>query len=162
MIRTLTIIYATGTGHTEFVVDTVIAVVAETCPGVRLVKQRAEISKPDDMMKGDALLLACGTWNTNNVEGQLSPFMFDLLTVRGAKEDLKGMPAAAIGLGDARYFYTAKAADRLTEYLQTHHAKIMLPALKVVNDPFDQAAKIRVWAKEFAVKIASLPVTPAS
>ncbi|MBP7114560.1 MAG: flavodoxin domain-containing protein [Candidatus Peribacteraceae bacterium] len=162
MIRTLTIIYATGTGHTEFVVDTVMAVLAQSCPDVRLVKQRAEISTPEDMMKGDALLLACGTWNTNNIEGQLSPFMYDFLTVRGAKEDLKGMPSAAIGLGDQRYFFTAKAADKLTEYLQTHHATIMLPALKVINDPFDQAAKIRAWAKEFAVKIATLPVTPAS
>ncbi len=159
MIRTLTIIYTTGTGHTEFVVDTVIAALAGFCPNVRIAKQRAEISKPEDMMKGDALLLACGTWNTNNAEGMLSPYMHDLLVVRAAKEDLKGMPTAVIGLGDERYFFTAKAADRMVDYCGTHNAKLLLPALKIINEPFDQTPKIQAWTKEFVAKISVLPVT---
>ncbi len=157
MIRTLTIIFTTGTGHTEFVVDTVIKALAIACPDIRITKQRAESSKPADMTKNDALLLACGTWNTNNVEGQLSPFMHDLLAVRGLKEDLKGIPAAAIGLGDDRYLFKAKAADKLTEYINSHNAKLLLPALKIINEPFEQTTKIIAWAKECANMMSELP-----
>ncbi len=159
MIRTLTIIYTTGTGHTEFVVDTVITALAVSNPDIRVIKQRAEISKPEDLTKSDALILACGTWNTNNVEGMLSPYMHDLLAVRATTEDLKGIPAAVIGLGDERYFFTAKAADRLMEYLSVHNAKVLLPALKIVNDPFDQTKKIQDWAKEFSSALSKLPAS---
>jgi len=159
MIRTLTIIYTTGTGHTEFVIDAVIATLAISCPTVRVTKQRAEISKPEDMHKSDALLLACGSWNTNNAEGMLSPYMHDLLVVRAAKEDLNGMPTAVIGLGDDRYFFTAKAADRMIDYCATHNGKLLLPALKIINEPFEQTAKIQAWTEEFATKISILPAT---
>ncbi len=159
MIPTLIIIYTTGTGHTEFVVDLVMTTLATLIPDLRIVKQRAESSTPEDLMKGSVLLLACGSWNTNNLEGQMSPFMHDLLAVRALKEDLKGMPAAVIGLGDDRYFFTAKAADRMADYCQTHNAKLLLPALKIINEPFDQEKKIVAWTKEFASKISDLPVT---
>jgi flavodoxin len=159
MIRTLTIIYATGTGHTEFVVDTVIAALAKSSPDLRIVKQRAEASKPEDVLKGDVLLLACGSWNTNNVEGMMSPYMHDFLAVRAAKEDLKKKPVAVIGLGDERYFFTAKSADRMVDYCTTHNGSLLLPALKIINEPFDQAPKIQTWAKEFAAKISALPVS---
>ncbi len=157
MIRTLTIIYTTASGHTEFVVDTVIAALATSCPDIRVIKQRAESSTPEDLTKSDALILASGTWNTNNIEGQLSPFMHDLLTVRASAVDLKGIPAAVIGLGDERYFFTAKAADRLTDYVKTHNAKLLLPALKIINEPFDQTKKILAWTQELSALITSLP-----
>lgn len=156
MIRTLSIIFTTGTGHTEFVVDTVISALATTCPDIRIIKQRAESSQPEDMTKSDALILACGTWNTNNVEGQPSPYMFDLLA-RSAKQELQGIPAAVIGLGDERYFFKARAADKLTEYLTAHHATIILPALKILNEPFEQAAKILAWSKELSNALSKLP-----
>lgn len=157
MIRTLSIIFTTGTGHTEFVVDTVIAALSSSVPDVRIIKQRAESSQPEDMIKSDALILACGTWNTNNVEGQPSPYMFDLL-VRSAKQELQGIPAAVIGLGDERYFFKARAADKLTEYLQSHQATILLPALKILNEPFEQTAKMIAWAKELSKALSKLPL----
>lgn len=157
MMRTLTIIFTTASGHTEFVVDTVTAALASLSPDLRIVRQRAETAKPEDLTKGSALLLACGTWNTNNVEGQLSPYMHELLIVRAAKEDLKKMPTAVIGLGDDRYFFTAKAADRMTEYCVSHNATLLLPALTIVNEPFDQVTKINAWAKEFSSALAKIP-----
>ncbi len=157
MTRTLTLLYSTSTGHTEFVVDTLCGALASIIPDLRIVRQRAEMSTPEDLQKSDILLLACGSWNTNNVEGQLQPHMYDLLTGRAADLDLKGMPAAAIGLGDDRYHFTARAAEKLTEYLTNHHAKILLPTLKIINEPFDQTAKIEAWAKELASAISKLP-----
>lgn len=159
MIRSLTIIYSTTTGNTEFVIDTIIEALASLCPNLRVTKQRAESSGAEDLQKGDAVLLACGSWNTNNTEGQLSPFMHEFITVKCAKEDLKGKPIAVIGLGDERYFFQARAGDKLGEYVTTHGGNLILPIFKVVNDPFDQTTKIQAWAKEFAKKLEALPAT---
>ncbi len=159
MTRALTIIYTTSSGHTEFVIDSVIDLLTKERKELRITKQRAELTKPEDLTKGDLLLLACGTWNTGNVEGQLQPYMHDLLMNKAAAIELKGMPAAAIGLGDERYHFTAKAAERLNDFLQSHGANVLLPALKIINEPFDQQKKIDAWAKEFSLAISKLPTT---
>jgi flavodoxin len=155
MIRTLTIIYASSTGHTEFVIDTLL----QTFIGrkdLHIVKQRAESSTPEDLRKSDLLLLACGSWNTGGPEGQMNPWMHTLL--EHAKDiDLNGMLAAAIGLGDERYFFTARAADLLTDFLTSHHARLLLPTLKIINDPYDQTKKILGWTEEFLKKLDEKP-----
>ena len=161
MNRSLTIIYSTSTGHTEFVVDALIAHLTEKRKDLHTVKQRAEVSKPEDLTKADILLLACGSWNTGNVEGQLQPYMYDLVNGRGQEADIKEKPAAAIGLGDERYHFTARAAEKLTEFLTQKQAKILLPTLKIVNDPFDQTAKVLSWADELLKQIDKLPSAPA-
>ena len=157
MNRSLSILFTTSSGHTEFVVDTLIDTLQKQSKDLHITKQRAELTKPEDLKKSDILLLACGTWNTGNVEGQLQPYMHDLLMNLCKDIDLTGIAAAAIGLGDERYHFTAKAADRLTDFLKTHNAKMLLPTLKIINEPFDQKKKIDVWAKEFATAIAKLP-----
>lgn len=157
MIRTLTIIYASSTGHTEFVIDTLINALSKE-KDIRITKQRAETSTPDNLEKADLLLLACGSWNTGGPEGQMNPWMHDLLLNKSAETNLKGVNAAAIGLGDERYHFTCRAADLLTEFLKNHGATLMLPTLKIINDPFDQAAKVTGWAIELLQKIDNLPV----
>ena len=47
------------------------------------------------------------------IEGQLNPYMWVLLQDKAKNLDLAGKPCACIGLGDHRYFYTARAADHL-------------------------------------------------
>lgn len=158
-MRSLSVIYSTASGHTEFVVDTLVHALGAAHKDLRISKQRAELSKPEDLSKADILVLACGSWNTGNIEGQLSPYMFDLLINRAADVDLQKMPAAAIGLGDERYFYTARAAEKLTEFLTDHHATILLPTLKIINEPFDQVSKIEAWCKELSTKINALPAS---
>ncbi len=156
LMRSLSIIYASTTGHTEFVVDTLIEALTALVKDLRIVKQRAEQTQPEHLAKADMLLLACGSWNTGNVEGQLSPFMYELVG-KSDDIDLKDKPVAAIGLGDERYYYTAKAADRLTDFLKSRGAKLLVPGLKIINDPFDQTPKIQAWAKELAIAIRKLP-----
>lgn len=157
MNHSISVIYSTATGHTEFVIDVLIKELAKELPTSRIIKQRAEVTQPSDLKKSDVLILACGSWNTGNVEGQLSPYMHDLLTVRAVSEDLKGIFAAAIGLGDERYFYTARSAEKLTDYLKDHGASLLIPTLKIINDPFDQEKKIATWTQELAKKINALP-----
>ena len=157
MNRSVTLLYSTSTGHTEFVIDAVIGALGKEMKDLRIIKQRAEVSKPEDLKKADLLLLACGSWNTGNIEGQLQPYMEDLLHVRSSDIDLKGKPSAAIGLGDDRYHFTARAAEKLTDYLTSHGATLLLPTLKIINEPFDQTKKIELWTKEFIAAIDKLP-----
>lgn len=162
MNRSLSIIFTTSSGHTEFVVDTLIDALQTLNKDLHITKQRAELTKPDDLKKSDMLLLACGSWNTGNVEGQLQPYMHELLMNQAKDIDLTGIVAAAIGLGDERYHFTCKAADRLTDFLKTHNAKLLLPTLKIINEPFDQTKKIETWAKEFSAAISKIPARSAA
>lgn len=159
MQKTLSVIYASTSGHTEYVVDTLIAALEAKNKDIRIVKQRAERTTAEDLLKSDVTLLACGSWNTNNVEGQLSPYMFELLMKTAAALDLKGQPCAAIGLGDERYFFTAKAAEHLANYLKNHNGKVLLPTLKIVNEPYGQEDKVRTWANELFTQIDKLPAS---
>ena len=63
------IIFTTSTGNTEHVVG-VLRKSLES-KGISVSSQLAEESKPEDLLKGDILILACGTWNTGGSEGQL-------------------------------------------------------------------------------------------
>jgi flavodoxin len=152
------VVYASSTGHTEFVIDELIATLGAELKDSRIVKQRAELTKPEDLMSPDVLVLACGSWNTGNVEGQLNPHMHDLLLTRSPEVTLAGKPVAAIGLGDERYHFTARAAEKLTTWLTAKQGSLLLPTLKVINEPFDQKPKVQAWAKELADKISALPL----
>lgn len=157
MESTISVIYSTATGHTEHVVNVLTEILSKEFPVARITKQKAEMTKPEDLRKSNVLILACGSWNTGNVEGQLSPYMHDLLTVRAVGENLEGIHAAAIGLGDDRYYFTARAAEKLTEFLAGHGASMLLPTLKVINDPYGQEEKVESWAKELITAIKKLP-----
>ncbi len=158
MLRSAYIVYSSSTGHTEFVVDTLIDWLQKNSRDLRVVKQRAEKTTEADLLAGDILILACGSWNTGNSEGQLSPFMFDLLINRVKTIDLGGKPATAIGLGDERYFFTCKAVDHLTDFLKNHNANLFLPPLKIINDPYDQEEKVTRWSEALLAQIDKLPL----
>lgn len=162
MNRTLTIVYASTSGHTEHVVDVLIDLLNEKEKTLRVIKQRAEVTKPEDMEKADVLLLAASTWNTGNVEGQLNPHMHELLMNRAAAANLAGKPMAAIGLGDERYFFTAKAADRLTDYIKNRQANPIQHTLKIINEPYGQEEKIKIWGNELLTQIAATPLKKIS
>lgn len=143
------IIFASTSGHTEFVVDTLIAFLHERAPEMQTEKQRVERANADDLAKGDVLILASSTWNTGSVEGQLNPHMFTFLRERAKDADLRGKKVAVIGLGDERYFYTARAFEHLEEYVKTRGGNFLLPGLKIVNEPYGQEEKIRAWGEKF-------------
>jgi flavodoxin len=74
--------------------------------------------------------------------------MWVLLQEKAKNLDLAGKPCACIGLGDDRYFYKDRAADLLQSYVKRHDGQLVLPTLKVINEPYGQEEKVRVWAKE--------------
>ncbi len=141
----LHILYASTAGHTEFVVDRVIERLNERNPSLVLSRVRADSATPDDVTKGDVLLLASGTWNTGGIEGQLNPYLHFLLRQKAAGIDLKGKRVAVIALGDRRYRYTAKSRDHLVEFVQTHGGEVLGEPLVIVNEPYGQESAIDAW-----------------
>ena len=146
-MSSLTIVYASTSGHTEYVVDTLAQFLQEK--GISTItKQIAEKTQAEDLLKGDLLLLASSTWNTGNVEGQLNPHMYALLLDRAKSVDLKGKKVAVIGLGDERYFYTANSVNHLKEFVASHAGTLILDPLKIVNEPYGQEKKVQEWGSK--------------
>lgn len=145
----LHIIYASTSGHTAFVIETLAAWLKQHSSSVTVSSVRAELAQSEDFLKGDVLMLASSTWNTGGPEGQLNPHMFALLE-RAATVDLKGKKVAVIGLGDDRYRYTAKAADHLIEFVRAHHGEVIEPVLRIINEPYTQEKKVQEWASLLA------------
>jgi flavodoxin I len=145
--RILHIVFASTSGHTAYVVDALIDSLKST-PGWEIEETVAEKAQPQDLLSGDVLLLASATWNTGGTEGQLNPHMWALLEDKAKTLDLAGKPCACIGLGDHRYFYTARAADHLQHYIDAHHGRLIVPTLKIINEPYGQEEAVRDWGKQ--------------
>ena len=146
--RLLHIVFASTSGHTEYVVDALVESLKSITPGWEIEETMAEKTQPQDLLSGDVLLLASSTWNTGSIEGQLNPHMWTLLRDRAKSLDLARRPCACIGLGDHRYFYTARAADHLQHYVNAHHGLLIVPALKIVDEPYGQEEAVRVWGRQ--------------
>jgi flavodoxin I len=144
----LHIVFASTSGHTEYVVDALIDSLKSIAPGWEMEETRSETAQPKDLLSGDVLLLASATWNTGGSEGQLNPYMWVLLHDKAKTLDLAGKPCACIGLGDHRYFYTARAADHLQHYVEAHHGRLIVPTLKIIDEPYGQEEAVRVWGKQ--------------
>lgn len=113
--------------------------------------QRVELAKPEDLLKGDILILASSTWNTGGPEGQLNPHMHAFVHGLAKTADLKGKSVAVIGLGDERYFYTALAKEHLETFVKTHGGQLLEPSLTIINEPYGQEEKIKEWAKRLVI-----------
>ena len=125
--RSLHIVFASTSGHTQYVLEALIDSLKSTSPDWAIEETMAEKTRPQDLLSGDVLLLASSTWNTGGIEGQLNPHMSVLLHDKARALDLAGKPCACIGLGDHRYFYTARAADHLQNYVKGHHGRLIVP-----------------------------------
>jgi flavodoxin I len=148
--RTLHIVFASTSGHTEYVVGALTCSLKSMPPGWEIEQTMAEKTQPPDLLRGDVLLLASATWNTGGIEGQLNPHMWLLLHDKAKALDLAGKPCACIGLGDHRYFYTARAADHLQRYVEAHHGRLIVPTLKIIDEPYGQEEAVRVWGRQLA------------
>jgi flavodoxin I len=146
--RSLHIVFASTSGHTEYVVDALVGFLQSMGPGWEIKETMAEKTQPRDLLSGDVLLLASATWNTGGTEGQLNPHMSVLLHDKAKTLDLAGKPCACIGLGDHRYFYMARAADHLQHYVEAHHGRLIVPTLKIIDEPYGQEEAVRVWGKQ--------------
>jgi flavodoxin I len=146
--RVLHIVFASTSGHTEYVVEALAASLKNIVPDWEIEATMAEKTQPQELLSGDVLLLASSTWNTGSIEGQLNPHMWVLLQDKAKTLDLAGKPCACVGLGDHRYFYTARAADHLEHYVKARHGRLIVPALKIIGEPYGQEEAVTVWGRQ--------------
>jgi flavodoxin len=147
-VSSLHIIFATTSGHTEFVAESVFSHTKERRADIEVEMQRAETAAAADVLRGDVIVLASSTWNTGNVEGQLNPMMYNFVFNTAKDVDLSGKKVAVIGLGDERYFYTVAAADHLETFVKAHHGTLIEPTLRILNEPYDQIDTITAWTDQ--------------
>ena len=137
------IIFTTSTGNTEHVIGVLRKLF--DVKGVPITTQRAEEAQPDDLLKADVLILACGTWNTGGFEGQLHIRMDALLNGRAKDIDLKGKQVGLIALGDERYYFTGRSTEHLVQFVMNHNGKVLGSPLLIINDPIGQEEKVVKW-----------------
>lgn len=153
-VPNLFLIFASTAGHTEYVTDVLMRFLQEI-GDVTVERKRAELCTPEDLLKGDLLLLACGTWNTGGIEGQLNPYMHRLLKEQAAKSDLAGKRVACVALGDERYHYTAEAKEHLEQFVRSHGGEIAVDSLVIVNEPYGQEEKVREWGRMLLSRLSA-------
>ena len=147
-MASLHIIFASTSGNTEYVIDTLIEHLKTAQSDLEVTKQRAEEAQGDDLKKGDVLLLASATWNYDAVEGYLNMHMRELLDKRCKDVELEGRKVALITLGDDRYYYTGRATERFMQFLMQKKAKSCTMPLLIINEPYGQEEKIQKWAEK--------------
>lgn len=153
------IMYASTSGHTEYVVDTLINFLKERAPEIEAERQRAELAQPEDLLRGDLVILGSGTWNFGGVEGQLNEHMHRFLFERSRGIDLTGKRLAFISLGDDRYHYTTRCTEKFMRFLRESHAKPGLIPLIVVNEPYGQEERIMKWGEKL-IRFFEQPLPP--
>lgn len=152
-MQSLHIVYASGSGHTQYAVQEVVDVL--TAGGITVTTQVAEKATEADFAKNDNLMLASGTWNTGGKEGQVHLYMFELLYKKAADADLTGKNVFVMGLGDSRYRHTSWAAKHLAEYVQSHGGTVVGKPFRVINEPYGQEESIRTWANDILTSLSS-------
>ena len=141
------IIYASTSGNTEYVIDTIVKALHAQRPDLRVDVQRAEKAQADDLLRGDLLILASGTWNTGGNEGQLNPHMHAFLEDRAKDANLQKKPFTCVSLGDERYYYRTRCTEHFLRFQREHNAVLAVPPLILVNEPYGQEDRIQKWTK---------------
>ena len=155
MSLSLHCIYASTSGHTAYVVETLRQYLLKKMPKLRITTQVAEKAKMVDFKEGDVLLLASSTWNTGGIEGQLNPHMHALLA-RTGNVDFKEKLVAIIALGDDRYRYTANAGKHLREFVNAHGGELLGEELTIVNEPYGQEKLVERWGAKIAKLLSKM------
>ncbi len=158
VMSTLHIIYASTSGNTEHVVHTLVQALRMTRPDLEIDSQRVELARPEDLLRGDVVLLGSGTWNTGGNEGQLNTHMHAFLRERARDVDLGGKPMAFISLGDDRYYHRTRCTEHFLRFQREHHGTLLLSPLIIVNEPYGQEDKILRWAQKLVDRLGqSMP-----
>ena len=152
-MRSLTAIIASTSGHTEFVLDTVLQYWKDVVPNLAVRTVRAELATAEDLLNCDVLLLGSGTWNTGGIEGQLNPHMHALLFERVKNIDLQKKPVLLISLGDDRYYFTTRCTERFMEFMKKANGTSLSMPLVILNEPYDKVERIKKWAEATAAKM---------
>lgn len=154
MLRSIHFIYASTSGHSEYVVHTMTQRIAARSPDITVEIQRAERADPKDLLRGDILVLASGTWNTGGVEGQLNMHMQALLEDRCKDLNLHNRLLTFISLGDERYYYRTRCTEHFLRFQREHQGKLFIPPYVLVNEPYGQEERMDHWIEKLLDRMA--------
>jgi flavodoxin I len=156
-------LYASTSGNTEFVIYTLARYIQDHAPQIEVEIQRTEGATPEDLLRGDVVILASGTWNTGGIEGQLNMHMHKYLLGDAQDIDLHGKPMTCISLGDDRFYYRTRCTEHFLRFIREHTGTLATPPLIIVNEPYDQEEKIHAWGSKLLTSMKiELPTTPTS
>jgi flavodoxin len=129
-MKKILFIYATLGGNTHIVVESVADFLKQK--GHQVTLQRAEKSRPEDMLAADFCVLASPTYGHGLLQEYIVPFVKAL-----TKADLKGKPCAVISLGDPKYHpeYHLESASLLEDAIKKANGVIACPALRISRTP---------------------------
>ena len=153
MISSIRIIYASTSGHTEYVVNVLKDFLAEKAKDLEVTLQSVESANPDDLLKGDLLILASATWNIGATEGHMNPHLHTFLYKDAKDIDLTGRNVGIIALGDTRYFFTSRASERIRNYIQESGGTVFGFPMTIVNEPYGQEDKVARWGEKFLTQL---------
>lgn len=143
-------IYGTTSGNTEMVVDWLAQILEKK--GHQIQVQRAELSVPQDIMKGEICVFASPTYGHGLLQDDMMGFIKKL---RG-DTSLRGKSCAVIGLGQFKYDmeYHVEAAPLLEKAIEELGGKLILPSLRVSGPPVPHLnTYIKAWAEQLMKKL---------
>ena len=139
------IIYASTSGNTEFVMDTVANKWRKM--GREVILHRSEAIDIDTIKENNHFLLATSTWD----HGTINPF-FNKLFSEMKKTNCSGKQAAFVGLGDRKYtkHHFCKGMTLLKEVWEKSKGESLGIALTIGREPFDELMIkiIEDWAEK--------------
>lgn len=159
-MTSLHFITASTSGHTDYVVDVLEKYFQRIGKAMEVERQRAEQAAPEDLLRGDIVILGSGTWNTGGIEGQLNMHMHALLMDRAKNIAMNAKPMTFVSLGDERYYFTTRCTEHFLRFQREHGATLFCMPLVLVNEPYGQEEKIEKWGEKFLTKL--FPETPAA
>jgi flavodoxin I len=145
----LLLLYATNSGNTTFVAETIGAAFTEHHLSMPI--RNVGYAKPEEVLGRDLLLLGSPTWD-NHVrgrykEGQLQDQMAEYLNqIKSFK--LHDMPMAVFGLGDSQFKYFCGATVLLQKFVTEVGGRLINQPLYIDGQPQQQTNFINSWARE--------------
>jgi flavodoxin len=156
MALALHFITASTSGNTEYVADTIVKRLKIIAPDISIEMQKAELTKPEDLLRGDVLILGSGIWNTGGKEGQLNMHMDALLKQRAKDIDLQKKPITFISLGDDRYYFRTRCTEHFLRYQREHNGVLIVPPIILVNEPYGQEERINTWTDKLNAVMSTM------
>lgn len=138
------IVYASTSGNTETVVETVATVLKKN--GIEVILWRSEQTPIEVLTKkeNEYFVLASSTWE----HGVLNHF-FQRLFDEMSSQDFSGKKAAFIGLGDMRYepvLFNQGIKQLMQLWKERNGDQIHIPLL-INGEPYHQLEKVEKWAE---------------
>jgi len=138
-------VYGTVGGNTQMAVESVAAFLEKS--GRKTIIQRAEHSKPEELLNYDVVVLASPTYGHGLLESSIAKFVEGLAAIK-----LAGKPCAVMGLGDPKYEaqYHLESASLLEKAITDAGGKLLLTSLKISGTP---VRHLKGWIANWAEQL---------